>query len=452
MPDKIKLICSPLGGYSLLSRDKWHISYMNPDGSLDMPRLEEILRRIANAGANAIREFPWWIQNEGEMAVLSGFTVDKSLPAHNDMIMNPNYFNNQRTIAETAKKYNLEYIFCLYNNSETVPNKDGVFSPWSQWNGDKEFFYKNEAGPYRKQWIEKILETFTGMENVSYDLVNEGSHKYPVEIAQMYLGMLSYGVPVNRLSIGINYGEKKINTDLIGSYKKFSDRIIFLRGEQFYIDNVKRPSGSWSPFHAIDDKRLAVFWTDGLEPGQGVPKGGHRPTKYSTDGTRIDGLRPNLMQTYDMAKRVMSTKSRAVDKGIVAIEVLFGKEMNIVDPTAAMTGLTLAYQEHTGEFPENYGKFPAEEVPPEDTDIDEAVDLLSGMIGERLQIIEKTEKALKLIDRFVAEATALEPTAASQLGKAGRAVFAAKEMSTGPIEQIVSALKFIDEYNGQVAK
>ena len=49
--DKIKMICSPLGGYSMLPESEYQISYMNPDGSVKWEKLNRMLQEIANTGA-----------------------------------------------------------------------------------------------------------------------------------------------------------------------------------------------------------------------------------------------------------------------------------------------------------------------------------------------------------------------------------------------------------------
>ena len=54
----IKFGAEILGGYSLL--DGFMIPYMNADGSVNWNKLNVMLQRIANAGADYVREFPYW--------------------------------------------------------------------------------------------------------------------------------------------------------------------------------------------------------------------------------------------------------------------------------------------------------------------------------------------------------------------------------------------------------
>jgi hypothetical protein len=98
--DKIKIICSPLGGYSLLPETEFQISYINPDGSVNWQKLNQMLWEISFTGANMWREFTPWITSDKEYEVLTPFRF-----AGDEMVLNTQYFKNLRKIARIAIIY-----------------------------------------------------------------------------------------------------------------------------------------------------------------------------------------------------------------------------------------------------------------------------------------------------------------------------------------------------------
>jgi hypothetical protein len=112
--DKIKIICSPLGGYSMLPDSQYQIAYINPDGSVKWQKLNQMLWEISFTGANMWREFPPWILDQHQYEILSPFKF-----AGEEMVLNTRYFENLRKIARLSNQYNLTSIFDLFNGSET---------------------------------------------------------------------------------------------------------------------------------------------------------------------------------------------------------------------------------------------------------------------------------------------------------------------------------------------
>jgi len=112
--DKIKIICSPLGGYSMLPDSQYQIPYINPDGSVNWQKLNQMLWEISFTGANMWREFPPWILDQHQYEILSPFKF-----AGEEMVLNTRYFENLRKIARLSNQYNLTLIFDLFNGSET---------------------------------------------------------------------------------------------------------------------------------------------------------------------------------------------------------------------------------------------------------------------------------------------------------------------------------------------
>jgi hypothetical protein len=72
---------------------------------------------------------------------------------------------------------------------------------------------------------------------------------------------------------------------------------------------------------------------------------------------------------YEIAREVLTKKSKAVEQGKVHFEVVYGKQMT--DPLDSIAGVVQAYFEHFGQYPENYGKFPEGTVPAPIIEIDD---------------------------------------------------------------------------------
>ena len=124
--DKLFLICSPLGGYSLLNNTKYQISFMKPPqevtprpAAVDWQKLNRMLAAIANSGANALREFSWWSEAYNDTSKLVPFAFLPHQQKFDLTQLDSNqYFQNQRKIAKLANLYGLTYIFSVYNASE----------------------------------------------------------------------------------------------------------------------------------------------------------------------------------------------------------------------------------------------------------------------------------------------------------------------------------------------
>ncbi|MFC2146166.1 hypothetical protein ACFLRT_02265 [Acidobacteriota bacterium] len=336
--DKIKIICSPLGGYSILPESEYQISYMNPDGSVKWEKLNRLLQEIANTGANMWREFPPWILNQQQYQILTPFIFENE-----EMVLNPRYFINLGKIARLSKEqYNLIMIYDLFNASETLVSPVKNHSPWKKYKG---YFY-TAPEKHLAKYIDAVLEAHQGL-GVRYQLCNEPSFEQPEFMCFVYCHLIEKGIPPERIVIGYDMRLKAIGGIHGTGYRKFRELVVAKLGKEY---EIKIKTLSWSPFHATSDQSLTRYW--GLE----TPPGGQRREIFSLDGRRLP-KRPDENESYALFKRILQTKNRKVELGRIGAEVIYGKEAGI-DPLAQLRGLVKAYEECLEKTPENKGNYP----------------------------------------------------------------------------------------------
>ena len=336
--DKINIICSPLGGYSLLPESEFQISYINSDGSVKWEKLNRMLQEISNTGAGMWREFPPWILNQQQYQILTPFKFENE-----EMVLNPRYFTNLRKIARLSKEqYNLTLIYDLFNASETRVSPVKNHSPWKKYQG---YFY-TAPQKHLAKYIDAVLEAHKGL-GVGYQLCNEPSFEYPEFMSFVYCYLIEKGIPPERIILGFDMRFKALGGFYEQKYRRFRELVAGKLGEDF---ETKIKTVSWSPFHGTADESLTKYW--GLE----TPPGGQRREIFSLDGRRLP-QRPDEKESYTLYKRIIKTKSRKVELGRIGGEVIYGKEAGI-DPLAQLRGLVKAYEESLEKTPENKGKYP----------------------------------------------------------------------------------------------
>ncbi|MCP5049836.1 MAG: SUMF1/EgtB/PvdO family nonheme iron enzyme [bacterium] len=338
--DKIQIFGSPLSMYSLL-RDDFIISILNDDGSLDMERLNQLVARIADKGANALRDF-YWIGSEQAYKSISPFWRKEG----NSYIFNERYFEHQRVIAQTCNKYNMRYYLIIFDQNG-IKRHMGNFNPWRFF---EDFFYGDDAEDMRRQYIDRILTAFEGLD-VGLELCNEpkqGSGKF---LADTFLYLNQKGFPADRIIIGIDYYLKEKDLKFGKDYVTFRNIVADKLGSRWRRD---LKSVCISPFHNAKLENIDALFHLNLPQGQRPNPGGTRRILYSMDGVR-NPTRPTREQMKEITRKILDTKSEAREKGKVLIEVVFGKTSN--DPLDSLEGVSEAYKEIWGEFPENYHKY-----------------------------------------------------------------------------------------------
>lgn len=351
MIDKMEILGSPLGMYSLLREEengsKYIISVLDDNGEIDIPKLEKLLISISNMGANGIREFPFWIDSYNSFNKISPFKLD----SRNFYYFEDKYFYNQMLIAKYCNKYNLKYYFSIFDHCGT---KIDMYNPWNRFN---DFFYGEDAKDLRHRWIDKLITYFQGL-NVGYELCNEPKQKQGIFLADTFLYLIEKGVKPENIILGIDYRLKESVSQYKTDYKNMRDIIVKKLGKE-WSQNLK--SVCISPVHNSTTENIKEFW------GDDVNAGGTRRVLYSTDGVRefkkgIEKSRPDKTYMYNLTLMVLNQKKKARENGKILFEVVYGKTDNSLrDPLNSLEGVSEAYKEIWGIYPENWKRFVLDE-------------------------------------------------------------------------------------------
>ncbi|MGD2087419.1 MAG: hypothetical protein PVH61_14640 [Candidatus Aminicenantes bacterium] len=359
LKDKLLISAGILGGYSFLPEDEYVIPYMmyNTNAEVIWEKYNVMLAEIANAGANAVREFPWWCLSISHAKQLVPFAFDETVNKFDlSQLDNNNYFHNLGKIARLANLYGLTFIYDIYNGSEARVKDVKDFSPWNGKNniqGLSDYFYGPEASEYRGKLELRVIETLKHTDFM-LELCNEPSVKAAEALAETYIRLIKNGVPASRILIGWDYKRKKQKEKgkYAAAYRKWRDLVTAGLGQE-WPDTIKQES--WSPIHKMTFDTLNDYWLIGLEPDQQVPSNALRNTIYDMDGVR--NPRPTIFDAQNMTLKIITVKRKAVENGRVGIGVVYGKETGF-KPDDAIKGVANAYNEKFKKYPVNYGKFP----------------------------------------------------------------------------------------------
>lgn len=339
MTDKVQLFYSPLGMYSLL-RDDYIISVLKKDGTLDLNRLESVVKYTANMGANAMRDF-FWIDSQMAWETIAPFKPDNG----GGIVFNDTFFAQQKMIAETCLKFGIRYYFCLFDHCGTKGDV-GSFNPWRFFD---DFFYGDDAADARRRYIARLLTEMAGVD-FGLDLCNEPKHGVGHFLAEVFLFLEVKQFDFTKVILGSDYYLKEKVPAHGNDYRTFRDLIAAKLGVDWKL-NIK--TRCISPVHNATMERIEKLWGDDVKPG------GQRRILYSIDGVRP---RPDARQLYKIAHQVLETKRIARNKNKILFEVVLGKQEN--DPLDSLSGVARAYKEIFGKNPVNFGKFPDIEFPP----------------------------------------------------------------------------------------
>lgn len=325
--DCVEFVFSPLGMYQVNTNDSFIISVLNRDGGLNVSKLSDMLCHIANSGANAIRELPFWIKSLLDLKTISPFWA-KGLGDKFTIVWNEQYFVNQRIIAKLCNDYKMRYWFCLFDHCHTkFKTSDGmIVNPWFAFS---DFFYGEDARDVRREYIQRMVRTFVNLD-VGYELCNEpksGCSEFLFDTYYTLWPLLPS--PDHQIIIGIDYHLKEINSEYGRDYRELREKIVTFHGDKSWRKKLK--TNYYSPVHNICLEFLDNFFV-------GAAKGGDRCLWLSFDGTRP---RPNKNHVFDCMALIHEEKNKAIRDRKIAIEVIYGKEKG--DPTNSGEGVTDFY-------------------------------------------------------------------------------------------------------------
>lgn len=334
MSDRIQIFGSPLGMYSLPG-DEFTVSVLRGDGSLDREKLNEMIARIADMGANALRDY-YRIDSEEAYEKISPFhRVEDGSFKFNDR-----YFENQRIIAKACNRYGIRYYLSIFDHHGT----EDVPGDWNPWRFFGNYFYGEDAGEMRHRYIDHVLEAFNGLD-VGIDICNEPRPGEAEFLADTFVYLLERGFDPRNTITGIDYRLKEKEQQYGNDYRTFRDNVANRLGRNWRED-IK--AVCISPFHLATIENIEDLWRENVKPG------GERRILYSMDG--VENPRPDKFTIYGIARKVLDIKTEARKKSNVHFEVVYGKTDN--DPLDAVEGVSAAYRSTWDRYPVNYGKYP----------------------------------------------------------------------------------------------
>lgn len=371
MNNKVQIIGSPLGMYSLL-REDFIISILRDDGSLDSEKLNKLIAAIANMGATGLRDF-FWIDTEEAYNKISPFW-EKS---NGSFEFNGRYFDHQKKIAEMCNRYGVRYYLSIFDHCGTKKKKNDVTGvwQWNPWRFFNDFFYGNDAADMRHQFIDKILDAFAGRD-AGIEICNEPKGGAGEFLADTFVYLVKKGFTPENIIIGVDYHLKEQGGAVGDDYRVLRNAAVNELNPEW---DQWMKSRCISPVHNATEDGIDDLWGGKAGPG------GTRRILYSQDG--VMNPRPDKNTMYKVVKKVLEKKTEARESGKVLFEVVYGKTEN--DPLDAIIGASEAHNEIFGAFPTNFGKYP---VPLElrdgdkedhDDERDERTDSLNTIFVER---------------------------------------------------------------------
>jgi hypothetical protein len=344
MTDKVQIMGSPLGMYSLL-REPYIISILRDDGSLDEEKLTQLAARIAKMGANALRDF-YWIDTEEAYRKISPFWPDGDSYRFNDR-----YFQHQRVIAETCNQCNMRYYLSIFDHCGVKISRKSEVGKFNPWRSFSNFFYGADARELRHQFIDRVLDAFAGRD-VGIELCNEPDKGHGDFLADTFIHIFKKGFDPRKIILGIDYHLKEKDKDYGNDYRDMRKKAAAELGGNWEQD---LKSVCISPVHNASADQIDELW------GPNVGPGGSRRILYSMDGVRKFEMnnetkdhRPDKAYMRFIAKKVLEKKPEAREKDKVHFEIVFGKDKN--EPLDSIEGVSEAYREIWGQYPGNYGK------------------------------------------------------------------------------------------------
>jgi|GEM_PF-1814537 len=340
MNDKVQILGSPLGMYSLL-RDDFIISILRDDGSLDGDKLNKLVAAVANMGATGLRDF-FWIDTEEAYNKISPFWER----SNGSFEFNGRYFEHQKKIAELCNRYGVRYYLSIFDHCGTKRRKNeetGVWQ-WNPWRFFSDFFYGNDAADMRHQFIDKILTAFAG-KNAGIEICNEPKGGAGDFLADTFVYLVDRGFTPENIIIGVDYHLKEKGGDVGEDYRKLRNAAVNQLNPEW---DQWLKSRCISPVHNASAEGIDDLWGGKAGPG------GTRRILYSQDG--VMSPRPDKVTMFRVAKKVLEKKTEARENGKVLFEVVYGKTEN--DPLDSIAGVAEAHNEIFGVFPTNFGQYP----------------------------------------------------------------------------------------------
>jgi hypothetical protein len=397
--------------------NQWRqFSCINPDGTLNSLKFAEFMRLFANLGANATRELPFLVPDghyTGKVKQRNFLPWVWRNGAYDLRHFNPVYFENLKDMIKIAHRHGLAFQFSIFDRCHGANMPD---SPWNLNRNNIHGYY--DWNQFARRWVEKVIQTVykAGQEmweervelcDVFFELENEPMEKAFVKVSIETLRMLlNAGFKKDQVEDGVAYlphvrgvpiiklkGRELVRSPLFELQKKTKRRAgLYLAAED------KKPVKG-DPNSTKDDKALyfSTIHKMGLNPDvleeMKVALGHTRRLSLSCDGEKpkpsAAEWRRRLKPLFESATRgrgnrkirLENWKFEHIYRGGLDGRSMFGDAMD------GVLGISEAYRDVFGHWPENFGRFPEVILPPEPVTVPVEPPTLQQQIDElRLQV------------------------------------------------------------------
>lgn len=320
-------------------RGEWErchqISVLDEYGVLNTSKWRMLCSRIANDGASATRQIPFWSTCEEDHTWMpyhyENGTFDLSR-------FRSKYFDNLREMAKIANSYNLVFIFSLYDHCHTK-NKH-VLRAWNPWCNNRQDlendFYGPDASVYRREWEKRVYKALAGL-RVQYEICNEPGGDCYRFITDTFAHLEQNGVRPDSVICGLEY---RFDRDRNGRYNDFIKALKKEKGALYTGALEKTWLTAVHGFKEDDFRELKKRGTSGMR------------FYLSDDGNSPKHDREWFYRNYSQYFR--DCPDEAFENRCY-IECMF-KTVN--DDFRAVRGVSRALIEQKGIFPGNWGKYP----------------------------------------------------------------------------------------------
>ncbi len=330
-------------------------SCIKTDGSgiLDQKKYAEYMRTFAHDGASATREIPWLVDDRPGAAPNHVFMPwifregRYGLHFHNQT-----YFDNLRKMARIANFYRMTFYFSAFDRCHgLLKDRQGrSISPWKLNHQGIDSFYGQQAWPFAKAFLEKVLDTLKDTD-FGIEIVNEPfDGRFPQLAVNVMQVLRAHGVPHERIILGLQMVEA--NGAIEGMrYKRMKDA---LRAANLYEPKHQ--------FHAIHQFGKLHKFLEGKHRGTDrwwLSDDGDEPKLNAPDWEQTCGWLFNLKGPDRY--RIFGTSHKAPDN-VIAIEHLYRfvkhPEKPGGDDIRGCAGISRAIHKVIDVWPSNWLQFP----------------------------------------------------------------------------------------------
>ncbi len=364
-------ICSAIWSIAGSERE---FSCIDNRGDLIEKKWEEYCRSFADGGSDLVRVLPFLNVGDDagstDLPEYSGYMPYQIRDGKYDLeSFNEKYFLNLRKMAEIANRYGMGFVFSIFDRCH------GTFlsSPWRLNHQNVDMWYQKHLHRFSLAWVRRVVDTLKGCD-VMWEIENEPQNE----------GFKHVFKWVTAILFEAGYSRRDIvhGADFMADDFFWKRRLVDPLGPDWRVN-------ACSTVHQVDEEKLQYISKFQRKPAMSAG----RRFFISDDGCR---RKPDA----DGWKRLLVPFLKK-NPNAFEMEYVF-ERTNAPYPGEAAgfdwqgcRGVAEAVKEVTGEYPENFGRFPVKPVKEETKekeDVEDSVDIKPGK--EESEIDEKKQESV----------------------------------------------------------